>query len=87
MLQHLAPPCLAPVQYEPELFPGLIYRMADPKIVLLIFVSGKVGRALRPSPELIKCTGSALCCSYLCPARWAIGAAECHLWLLMGCLI
>lgn len=28
--------------YEPELFPGLIYRMADPKIVLLIFVSGKV---------------------------------------------
>lgn len=30
------------LQYEPELFPGLIYRMADPKIVLLIFVSGKV---------------------------------------------
>lgn len=28
--------------YEPELFPGLIYRMQDPKIVLLIFVSGKV---------------------------------------------
>ena len=28
--------------YEPELFPGLIYRMTDPKIVLLIFVSGKV---------------------------------------------
>ena len=28
--------------YEPELFPGLIYRMANPKIVLLIFVSGKV---------------------------------------------
>ncbi|KAL6772197.1 hypothetical protein ACKKBG_A29340 [Auxenochlorella protothecoides x Auxenochlorella symbiontica] len=28
--------------YEPELFPGLIYRMVDPKIVLLIFVSGKV---------------------------------------------
>jgi TATA-box binding protein (TBP) (component of TFIID and TFIIIB) len=30
------------VQYEPELFPGLIYRMKEPKIVLLIFVSGKV---------------------------------------------
>ena len=29
-------------QYEPELFPGLIYRMVQPKIVLLIFVSGKV---------------------------------------------
>jgi len=28
--------------YEPELFPGLIYRMVKPKIVLLVFVSGKV---------------------------------------------
>ncbi|KAG2272093.1 hypothetical protein Bca52824_066648 [Brassica carinata] len=28
--------------YEPELFPGLIYRMKVPKIVLLIFVSGKI---------------------------------------------
>lgn len=28
--------------YEPELFPGLVYRMVSPKIVLLIFVSGKV---------------------------------------------
>ncbi len=28
--------------YEPELFPGLIYRMLDPKIVLLIFASGKI---------------------------------------------
>lgn len=28
--------------YEPELFPGLIYRMVEPKIVMLIFVSGKV---------------------------------------------
>ncbi|CAN6323501.1 unnamed protein product [Urochloa humidicola] len=28
--------------YEPEIFPGLIYRMADPKIVILVFVSGKV---------------------------------------------
>jgi transcription initiation factor TFIID TATA-box-binding protein len=28
--------------YEPEMFPGLIYRMAKPKIVLLIFVSGKI---------------------------------------------
>ena len=30
------------LQYEPELFPGLIYRMKQPKVVLLIFVSGKV---------------------------------------------
>ncbi|VDL74474.1 unnamed protein product [Nippostrongylus brasiliensis] len=28
--------------YEPELFPGLIYRMVHPRVVLLIFVSGKV---------------------------------------------
>jgi transcription initiation factor TFIID TATA-box-binding protein len=28
--------------YEPELFPGLIYRIIQPKIVLLIFNSGKV---------------------------------------------
>ena len=28
--------------YEPEIFPGLIYKMVKPKIVLLIFVSGKV---------------------------------------------
>lgn len=26
----------------PQLFPGLIYRMVKPKVVLLIFVSGKV---------------------------------------------
>lgn len=28
--------------YEPELFPGLVYRMPSPKVVLLVFVSGKV---------------------------------------------
>ena len=28
--------------YEPELFPGLIYRMVKPRVVLLIFVSGKI---------------------------------------------
>uniref|UniRef100_A0A7C8YR22 2-alkenal reductase (NAD(P)(+)) n=2 Tax=Opuntia streptacantha TaxID=393608 RepID=A0A7C8YR22_OPUST len=28
--------------YEPEIFPGLIYRMKQPKIVLLVFVSGKI---------------------------------------------
>ena len=28
--------------YEPEVFPGLIYKMIEPKIVLLIFVSGKI---------------------------------------------
>ncbi|XP_021919781.1 TATA-box-binding protein-like [Zootermopsis nevadensis] len=28
--------------YEPELFPGLIYRMVKPRVVLLIFVNGKL---------------------------------------------
>jgi len=28
--------------YEPEQFPGLIYRMRDPRVVLLIFSSGKM---------------------------------------------
>jgi transcription initiation factor TFIID TATA-box-binding protein len=28
--------------YEPEIFPGLVYRMLDPKVVFLVFVSGKV---------------------------------------------
>lgn len=30
------------VEYEPEQFPGLVYRIADPKIVALIFTSGKI---------------------------------------------
>jgi transcription initiation factor TFIID TATA-box-binding protein len=29
-------------EYEPELFPGAIYRLIRPKVVLLIFVSGRV---------------------------------------------
>jgi transcription initiation factor TFIID TATA-box-binding protein len=28
--------------YEPEQFPGLIYRMQDPKVVVLLFASGKL---------------------------------------------
>jgi transcription initiation factor TFIID TATA-box-binding protein len=30
------------VMYEPEQFPGLIYRMTEPKVVLLLFASGKL---------------------------------------------
>ncbi|GAH28052.1 unnamed protein product, partial [marine sediment metagenome] len=30
------------VMYEPEVFPGVIYRMLDPKTVFLIFSTGKV---------------------------------------------
>ncbi|MGZ4919175.1 MAG: TATA-box-binding protein [Halobacteriota archaeon] len=30
------------VEYEPEQFPGLVYRMSDPKVVVLLFGSGKL---------------------------------------------
>jgi len=30
------------VMYEPEQFPGLIYRMQTPKVVMLLFASGKL---------------------------------------------
>ena len=30
------------VMYEPEQFPGLIYRMSIPKVVMLLFASGKL---------------------------------------------
>ena len=33
---------LSRCHYEPEIFPGLIFKMNEPKIVLLIFTSGKV---------------------------------------------
>ena len=42
MWQKTRSSLLSHLQYEPELFPGLIYRMKAPKVVLLIFVSGKV---------------------------------------------
>ncbi|MEE8402796.1 MAG: TATA-box-binding protein [Candidatus Hydrothermarchaeaceae archaeon] len=29
-------------EYEPEQFPGLVYRMKEPKVVLLLFGSGKI---------------------------------------------
>ena len=33
---------LGKTMYEPEQFPGLIYRMAVPKVVILLFASGKL---------------------------------------------
>ncbi len=30
------------IEYEPEQFPGLVYRLAVPKVVVLIFGSGKI---------------------------------------------
>jgi transcription initiation factor TFIID TATA-box-binding protein len=33
---------LEKVEYEPEQFPGLVYRLDEPKVVLLLFGSGKL---------------------------------------------
>ena len=33
---------LGRTMYEPEQFPGLIYRMEEPKVVILLFTSGKL---------------------------------------------
>jgi transcription initiation factor TFIID TATA-box-binding protein len=33
---------LEAIEYEPEQFPGLVYRLQDPKIVALLFSSGKI---------------------------------------------
>ncbi|MDH5754991.1 MAG: TATA box-binding protein, partial [Candidatus Bathyarchaeota archaeon] len=30
------------IMYEPEQFPGAVYRMEDPKVVFLIFSAGKL---------------------------------------------
>ena len=39
---NMAAVVLENVMYEPEVFPGVIYRMRDPKTVFLIFSTGKV---------------------------------------------
>ena len=40
---HLRALCIQRFNVDsPQLFPGLIYRMIKPKVVLLIFVSGKI---------------------------------------------
>lgn len=40
--------------YEPELFPGLVYKMAHPKVTFLVFVSGKVVATGAKSEEMIE---------------------------------
>ena len=56
---------LTNAEYEPEQFPGLVYRMEDPKVVLLLFGSGKlvctgakrqsdVERAVKQIAEILK---------------------------------
>ena len=39
------------IEYEPEQFPGLVYRIKQPKVVVLIFSSGKLVVTGGKSPE------------------------------------
>ncbi len=39
------------IEYEPEQFPGLVYRIKQPKVVVLIFSSGKLVITGGKSPE------------------------------------
>jgi len=41
-------------EYEPEQFPGLIYRLKKPKVAILIFRSGKVVCTGAKSPDLAR---------------------------------
>lgn len=63
--------------YEPELFPGLIYRMIKPKIVLLIFVSGKIvltGAKVREEIyQAFEMIYPVLSGRYYCEIRWGHG--------------
>lgn len=48
-------------QYEPEIFPGLVYRMVVPKVVILTFVNGKIvitGAKVRVEPSAALCADS-----------------------------
>jgi len=51
--QEAAAVVLENVMYEPEQFPGLIYRMEDPKVVILVFSSGKLVCTGAKSAEMV----------------------------------
>ncbi|MDD3397991.1 MAG: TATA-box-binding protein [Candidatus Methanomethylophilaceae archaeon] len=46
---------LEKVEYEPEQFPGLVYRLDDPKVVVLLFGSGKmVCTGAKVPPDVVR---------------------------------
>src|SRR5438093_12224077 len=45
---------LGGAEYEPEQFPGLIYRLKEPKTAILLFRSGKVGCTGAKGQEHVK---------------------------------
>lgn len=55
---------LETVEYEPEQFPGLVYRLDEPDVVLLLFGSGKVvitgGTEPTQAQEALEAVGSEL---------------------------
>ena len=51
---EMAADLLDNVMYEPEQFPGLIYRMRNPKVVILIFASGKLVITGAKSDKMVK---------------------------------
>jgi transcription initiation factor TFIID TATA-box-binding protein len=51
---EMAADLLENVMYEPEQFPGLIYRMSKPKVVLLLFASGKIVCTGGKSEKMVK---------------------------------
>jgi TATA-box binding protein (TBP) (component of TFIID and TFIIIB) len=36
-------------RYEPEVFPGVIFSMKEPKVTVLIFVSGRFAARIKPA--------------------------------------
>ena len=46
------------VEYEPEQFPGLVYRMDEPRVVILIFSTGKIvctgGKKVEDIPKAVE---------------------------------
>ena len=51
------------VEYRPEQFPGLIYRMGDPKVVILVFASGKLVCTGGKSAEMVDIAVAKLHCT------------------------
>ena len=51
---NLAAVVMEYAMYEPEVFPGLIYRMQDPKTVFLIFSTGRIVCTGGKTKEIVK---------------------------------
>jgi transcription initiation factor TFIID TATA-box-binding protein len=45
---------LEKVEYEPEVFPGLVYRLNDPKAVILLFWSGRLVCTGARNPQMVE---------------------------------